>query len=103
MPHQLYIPGEDHERFDLSVYFDQAADWIKDKLEETNILVHCLAGVSRSVSLVLAYLMKHKGMNFDDAFYSVKSRRKIVNPFLKIFRFTRTKDSRNNSESGKES
>lgn len=78
VPHHLYIPAEDHDRFDISVYFDQAADWIRERLEESNILVHCLAGVSRSVSLVLAYLMKHKNMGFDDAFYMVKSKRKIV-------------------------
>ena len=78
VPHHLYIPGEDHERFDLSKYFDQAADWIKQKLEESNVLVHCLAGVSRSVSLVIAYFIKHKNMNFEDAFFMIKSRRKIV-------------------------
>jgi protein-tyrosine phosphatase len=27
-------------------------------------MVHCLAGVSRSVSLVLAYLIKHKNMGY---------------------------------------
>jgi protein-tyrosine phosphatase len=42
------------------------------------ILVHCMAGVSRSVSLVIAYLIKHKDMNYEAAYTLVKSRRKIV-------------------------
>ena len=82
VPHQLYIPGEDRDGFDLSQYFDQAARWIDLTLQETNILVHCLAGVSRSVSLVIAYLIKFKGMSFDDAFYMLKARRKIVSIFI---------------------
>lgn len=37
-----------------------------------------MAGVSRSVSLVLAYLIKHKDMRYEEAYSHVKSRRKIV-------------------------
>ena len=33
IPHYLYIPGEDHERFDLSIYFDRSADFIAKVLE----------------------------------------------------------------------
>lgn len=41
-------------------------------------MVHCLAGVSRSVCLVLAYFMKHKGLSYDEAYNLVKTRRSIV-------------------------
>jgi hypothetical protein len=43
-------------------------------------MVHCLAGVSRSVSLVLAYLVKHCGMAYRQAYDLVKARRKIIHP-----------------------
>jgi protein-tyrosine phosphatase len=43
-------------------------------------MVHCLAGVSRSVSLVLAFLIKHQGFSYNQAFDFVKSRRKIIHP-----------------------
>jgi len=43
-------------------------------------MVHCLAGVSRSVSLVISYLIKHKGLSFQRAFDTVKSRRRIIHP-----------------------
>lgn len=43
-------------------------------------MVHCLAGVSRSVSLVLAYLIKHRGMSYREAYELIKGRRKIIHP-----------------------
>lgn len=78
VPHYLYVPGEDHERFDLSIYFDKSADFIKKVLEETNVLVHCMAGISRSVSLVAAYLMKYRSMGSREALESIRRKRRIV-------------------------
>ena len=45
-----------------------------------NVLVHCMAGVSRSVSVVIYYLMKKYFENFDKTFAFVKSKRPIANP-----------------------
>lgn len=80
IPHSLYIAANDHESFDLSIFFDQAADFISQILTQTNIMVHCLAGVSRSVSLVIAYFIKYRQMTFTEAFQLIKSRRKIIHP-----------------------
>ena len=91
IPHYLYIPGEDHERFNLSVYFDRCADFIDKVLKETNVLVHCMAGISRSVSLVLAYLMKYHQMPLKEAFNGVRRKRRIV--FLRLHRSTLTEAS----------
>jgi len=33
-----------------------------------NVFVHCSAGVSRSVTFIIAYLIGKKGMNFNSAF-----------------------------------
>ncbi len=74
----MYVPADDHDSFDISKYFNQSINFIHDCLQKTNILVHCLAGVSRSVSLVLAYLIKHKNMSYEVAYQTVKSKRKIV-------------------------
>jgi len=49
------------------------------------ILVHCNAGISRSASVVIGYLI-HGGMSFQDAFDLVKSKRSKIQPnpgFLK--------------------
>lgn len=58
VPFYLQIPGEDRDGFDLTLYFAKSIKFIRDALENTSIMVHCLAGVSRSVCLVLAYFMK---------------------------------------------
>lgn len=78
VPLVLYVPAEDHDAYDISKYFNQAVNYIHECLKKTNILVHCLAGVSRSVSLVLAYLIKHKQMTYEQAYQAVKCKRKIV-------------------------
>jgi len=80
IPYTLYVPADDHESFDISRYFNQAAGFIHDCVQKTNIMVHCLAGVSRSVSLVLAYLIKYRGMNYSTAYERVKSKRRIIHP-----------------------
>lgn len=48
--------------------------------QNNNVLVHCMAGVSRSVSLILYYLMKKYHMNFDKALSIVKHERSIAHP-----------------------
>lgn len=78
VPFYLQIPGEDRDGFDLTKFFSQAIKFIRDALENTNIMVHCLAGVSRSVCLVLAYLMQCRDMTYKQAYDMVKYRRKIV-------------------------
>ena len=44
------------------------------------VLVHCQAGVSRSVTITVAYIMLHSRMSMMDAFKYVKSCRSIVAP-----------------------
>jgi hypothetical protein len=53
-----------------------------DKVRETNgsVLVHCLAGISRSPTVAIAYVMRHLKMTFDDAFRYVKSKRSSISP-----------------------
>lgn len=43
-------------------------------------LVHCNAGVSRSASIVIGYLMLREGLSFDDALRQVKLARPSVCP-----------------------
>lgn len=50
------------------------------------VLVHCNAGVSRSSSVCIAYLLLEQKMSFDAAFVLVKSKRECIRPndgFLK--------------------
>lgn len=68
------------EHFDLEDYFDEASKFIHDSLNVTNTLVHCMAGISRSTTLLIAYLIRYKGMKSDDALHYVRARRSIINP-----------------------
>jgi protein-tyrosine phosphatase len=46
------------------------------------VLCHCLVGMSRSVTVVIAYLMLMKGMTLRDAAGLVKDKRPIAYPNL---------------------
>jgi len=49
---------------------------------ECGVLVHCLAGISRSVSVTVAYLMSSMCLSLDDAYTLVKRRRPHASPSL---------------------
>ena len=44
------------------------------------VLVHCMAGVSRSASVVIAFLIASQGWSLDEAMSFVKSKRKNISP-----------------------
>ena len=57
---QVRIPVNDLPHAQLSPYFDKVADLIEKRSQKgERCLVHCVAGVSRSASLCIAYLMKY--------------------------------------------
>ncbi|XP_057776807.1 protein-tyrosine-phosphatase MKP1-like [Salvia miltiorrhiza] len=63
-----------------SILYD-VFDYFEDVQEQSGrVLVHCCQGVSRSTSLVIAYLMWKEGQSFDDAFQHVKAARGVTNP-----------------------
>ncbi|TYH31553.1 hypothetical protein ES288_A01G181900v1 [Gossypium darwinii] len=63
-----------------SVLYD-VFDYFEDVQEQGGkVLVHCCQGVSRSSSLVIAYLMWREGQSFEDAFQYVKAARGVTNP-----------------------
>lgn len=63
-------------------HFDTAYQFIDEALhtKANNILVHCSAGISRSPTLVLAYMIKKYHMKLDEAFQKMRQLRTIVDP-----------------------
>uniref|UniRef100_A0A8C4VH48 Dual specificity protein phosphatase n=1 Tax=Gopherus evgoodei TaxID=1825980 RepID=A0A8C4VH48_9SAUR len=76
----LGIEAHDSPSFDMSPYFHPSADFIHQALSERGgrILVHCAVGVSRSATLVLAYLMIRHRMTLVEAIKTVKDHRGII-------------------------
>jgi len=74
------IPAEDYETFDLSIFFKEGIEFLEKTLEKTNVLTHCFAGVSRSSSIVIAYIMKSKKLTFGKALLQVREKRSCVFP-----------------------
>lgn len=75
------IMANDIETFNLGRFFDRGIDFI-DRMRNSgkSILVHCFAGVSRSATMTIAYLMKTQNMNYIRAHEFTKSRRRVICP-----------------------
>ncbi|XP_044532977.1 dual specificity protein phosphatase 3 [Gracilinanus agilis] len=75
----LGIKANDTEEFNLSAYFEKAADFIDNALAQKNgkVLVHCREGYSRSPTLVIAYLMLRQKMDVRSAVSLVRQNREI--------------------------
>lgn len=77
----LQVHIEDVPHSNLSVYFDKCADKVKQVAKKGGkTLVHCVAGVSRSATICIVYLMKYHGMKLRNAFFHVRSKRQFVRP-----------------------
>lgn len=75
---------QDSYECDISLYFDKITDIIH---KQNILLVNCVAGISRSASFVIAYLMKYYEMNLKDAFLYVRKRRNQICPNKKFMTY----------------
>ncbi|RUS88355.1 hypothetical protein EGW08_003867 [Elysia chlorotica] len=77
----LQIPISDHWSQNLAAFFPEAIKFIdeaRDKQE--GVLVHCLAGISRSVTVTVAYLMNREKMSLNHAYDHVKRCKPNISP-----------------------
>ncbi|XP_017575166.1 dual specificity protein phosphatase 2 [Pygocentrus nattereri] len=74
---------EDSLAADIRVLFPEAIRFI-DSVKESGgrVLVHCQAGISRSATICLAYLIHARRVRLDEAFDFVKRRRQVISPNL---------------------
>uniref|UniRef100_A0A182MH32 Dual specificity protein phosphatase 22 n=1 Tax=Anopheles culicifacies TaxID=139723 RepID=A0A182MH32_9DIPT len=67
----------------LSQYFSVCNDFIHSaRLKQGNVLIHCLAGMSRSVTVAVAYIMCVTPLSWKEALKVVRAGRSIANPNL---------------------
>ncbi|GAB6023899.1 Dual specificity protein phosphatase 4 [Chamberlinius hualienensis] len=81
--HYKCIPVEDSGNADISSWFHEAIEYIDEvKSSGGKVLVHCHAGISRSATICLAYLMTTKRIRLEEAYEYVKKRRSVISPNL---------------------
>lgn len=79
------LPLCDSTDEDLVRYLPQACQFIDNCVAQNEpVLVHCAAGVSRSASVCIAYIMKVKDMSYDQAFEYIRQRRNCISPNSKF-------------------
>lgn len=76
----LQIKLKDTIKTPICTIFDSTNQFIKENLEKSNVLVHCFQGISRSATVVIAYLMEKNNWKYEEAFEFVKKKRKIISP-----------------------
>lgn len=72
---------EDKETFDISRHMKSALEFIEEaRVDRAGILVHCSAGVSRSATVVIAFLMTYQKWPLRTAASYCYERRSIILP-----------------------
>uniref|UniRef100_A0A3P8UBQ4 Dual specificity phosphatase 16 n=1 Tax=Amphiprion percula TaxID=161767 RepID=A0A3P8UBQ4_AMPPE len=69
--HFLRVPVNDSFCEKILPWLDRSVEFIeKAKASNARVLVHCLAGISRSATIAIAYIMKKMDMTLDEAYRS---------------------------------
>ncbi len=74
------MPIFDLPDFDIRACFEEALDFITRSMEKCPVLVHCNAGISRSATIIAAYLIREKEMTFSEALKLIKDARPAARP-----------------------
>ncbi|KAL4063479.1 hypothetical protein V8B97DRAFT_2026422 [Scleroderma yunnanense] len=80
-PNWLAVVVQDSEYEDLLIHFPQTCAFIQTALDKGGrVLVHCMMGVSRSATVVCAYLMMTQRISAKAAIQYLQKRRSQVHP-----------------------
>jgi protein-tyrosine phosphatase len=76
---KLYLNDSPNEDL-LAVLYDSFTFIENAHKDDGNVFLHCSQGVSRSMSLAIAYRMWKEGRNYEDIFTEAKQLRPVANP-----------------------
>ncbi|XP_054159976.1 uncharacterized protein LOC128958186 [Oppia nitens] len=77
----FHVIAEDVEEQDLLTHFEETRQVIADGHRKGhNVLVHCMAGISRSSTVVTAFLMNKYGKSYSDTIDMVRTKRSQIYP-----------------------
>lgn len=71
-----HLSIDDHPSVDIFQHFEDCHEFIN----RAPTLVHCYAGVSRSVTVVLSYLIRYSGMTLEQAIEYCRQKRPVIKP-----------------------
>ena len=77
----VWLPIDDVDFWPGDTWLDTAADILASlRYFGLNVLVHCAAGISRASMVVCGYLIRHRGMTFDQAMEYICKHRPVACP-----------------------
>ncbi|KAG8093535.1 hypothetical protein GUJ93_ZPchr0012g19683 [Zizania palustris] len=77
---RMAVPLRDTEEENLLDHLEPCLDFIDDGRKAGKVLVHCFAAVSRSATIVTAYLMRTEQKSMEDALESLKEVNESICP-----------------------
>jgi len=88
-PDSLLVPDVDYYRVDVEdvsrepihLFFLEASEFVDSYLERQEpVLIHCKSGISRSVTILISFLIYKRQFCLQEAFLHVMAKRKIICP-----------------------
>ncbi|CAN6344321.1 unnamed protein product [Urochloa humidicola] len=77
---RMAVPLRDTEEENLLDHLEPCLGFIDEGRKVGNVLVHCFAGVSRSASIIVAYLMRSEQKSLEEALESLKEISELACP-----------------------
>ena len=74
---QKVIDIDDFPKENIIQYFKECIEFIESA---NKTYVHCMCGISRSSTIVIAYLMWKTHATYNEAYFFVKNRRRYISP-----------------------
>ena len=95
------VDVDDEDSQNIFQFFKECIEFIENA---TKIYIHCMAGVSRSPTIVISYLMWKEKKGYNETYFFVKNKRRFIGPnegFVSQLKLFEEKLKENNYNLGK--